>query len=143
MERLKDRISCLAGQSGVGKTSLLNRLFPGRVMETGHISARTSRGRQTTRHVELLGIPGGGEVADTPGFSLIELDCMEPAELPGLYPEFAPYAGQCRFAGCLHASEPGCAVKEAAEGGLIPAERVQRYHEILNETRQNWRNRYD
>jgi len=143
LERLKGRCSCLAGQSGVGKTSLINALFPGRVLETGSISQRSSRGRHTTRHAELLPVPGGGEVADTPGFSLMELDSMEPSQLPYCYPEFAPYVGQCRFAGCMHDAEPGCAVKEAAAAGQIPAERLRRYGEILAETREKWRDRYD
>lgn len=143
LDRLRGRRSCLAGQSGAGKSSLLNRLFPDRELETGSVSRKTERGRHTTRSVELLGIPGGGEVADTPGFSLMELDRMEPAALPLRYPEFAAYAGRCRFAGCLHDTEPGCAVKEAAAQGLLPPERLQRYGEILKETREKWRNRYD
>lgn len=143
LQRLQHRCSCLAGQSGVGKSSILNSLFPEKALETGDISERTSRGKHTTRHVELLLIPGGGEVADTPGFSLLEVDAMDPAELPGRYPEFAPYAGQCRFNGCLHDSEPGCAVKDAAASGQIPPERLGRYREILKEAREKWRNRYD
>jgi ribosome biogenesis GTPase len=143
MEYLHGKCSCLAGQSGVGKTSLLNRLFPGRDMETGGVSERTSRGRHTTRHAELLILPGGGEVADTPGFSLLEAEAVDPATLPALVPEFASYEGQCRFSGCMHVSEPGCAVKKAAAEGAISPERLQRYAEILAETREKWRNRYD
>lgn len=143
LDRLKGRCSCLAGQSGVGKSSILNCLFPGRNIETGGMSAKISRGKHTTRHVELLLIPGGGEVADTPGFSLMELEEMEPPDLPGRYPEFASYAGKCRFAGCLHDSEPDCAVKAVAAEGRIPPERLQRYREILKETREKWRSRYD
>lgn len=143
MELLTGRCSCFAGQSGVGKTSILNRLFPGREMMTGGVSEKTSRGRHTTRHAELLPVPGGGAVADTPGFSLLEAEAIDPAELPAFYPEFAPYEGKCRFAGCLHAAEPGCAVKTAAGEGAIPQERLRRYGEILAETREKWRNRYD
>jgi ribosome biogenesis GTPase / thiamine phosphate phosphatase len=144
LERLQGRCSCFAGQSGVGKSSLLNCLFPdSKALETGSVSEKSMRGKHTTRHVELLPIPGGGEVADTPGFSLLEVDEMEPAELPGRYPEFEPYTGQCRFAGCLHDSEPGCAVKAAVALGHIPPERMQRYKEILKEIREKWRNRYD
>lgn len=142
-EHLRGKCSCLAGQSGVGKTSILNRLFPGREMETGGVSEKTSRGRHTTRHAELLLLPGGGEVADTPGFSLLEAEAMDPASLPALMPEFAPYEGLCRFSGCMHVSEPGCAVKQAAAEGAISHERLQRYAEILVETREKWRNRYD
>jgi ribosome biogenesis GTPase / thiamine phosphate phosphatase len=143
LERLQGRCSCLAGQSGVGKSSLLNCLFPDKELETGDISQRSSRGKHTTRHVELLPIPGGGEVADTPGFSLLEMEKLEPSELPLRYPEFIPYADNCRFDGCMHDSEPGCAVKAAAADGKIPLERMQRYKEILKETRETWRNRYD
>lgn len=141
--RLAGRCTCFAGQSGVGKTSILNCLFPDKDLQTGRISEKTSHGKHTTRHVELLLIPGGGEVVDTPGFSLLEMDSMDPSELPGWYPEFAPYNGKCRFNGCMHASEPGCSVKDAAAQGLIPKERLQRYVEILGETRELWRNRYD
>lgn len=143
LARLSGRCSCLAGQSGVGKTSILNCLFPERSLETGIVSERTSRGRHTTRHAELLLIPGGGEVADTPGFSLLEAEAIEPSELHHRYPEFTPYEGRCRFAGCMHASEPGCAVKQAASDRQISPERLQRYVEILGETRELWRNRYD
>lgn len=143
MECLRGKCSCFAGQSGVGKTSILNRLFPGREMETGSVSHKTSRGRHTTRHAELLMLPGGGAVADTPGFSLLEADEADPATLPALVREFAAYEGQCRFAGCLHASEPDCAVKAAVKAGAIPAQRHERYCEILKETREKWRNRYD
>lgn len=143
IERLKGRCSCLSGQSGAGKSSILNCLFPDKALQTGGISDRTSRGKHTTRHVELLSIPGGGEVADTPGFSLMELESMEPARLPECYPEFARYNGQCRFAGCMHDSEPGCAVKAAAEAGEIPDGRLKRYKEILTEAREKWRSRYD
>lgn len=143
LERLSGKCSCLAGQSGVGKSSILNCLFPGRNLETGSVSDKTSRGKQTTRHVELLLIPGGGEVADTPGFSLMEVEGMDPAELPGRYPEFEAFEGKCRFSGCMHDAEPGCAVKAAAEAAVIPPERHARYVEILRETRDKWRNRYD
>ncbi len=143
-ERLAGRCTCLAGQSGVGKTSILNSLFPDRVaMETGDVSRKTSRGRHTTRHAELLPVDGGGAVVDTPGFSLMEMDQMEPARLPECYPEFVPFAADCRFAGCLHDAEPGCAVKKAVADGAIPSGRHSRYREILKETRETWRNRYD
>ena len=143
LEKMRGKCCCFSGQSGVGKTSILNRLFPGRERETGGMSEKTARGRHTTRHAELLPFPGGGAVADTPGFSLIEMDSLEPSQLPFCYPEFAPYAGKCRFAGCLHDSEPDCAVKAAAEAGVIPPERMQRYRAILAETREKWRSRYD
>ncbi len=143
LERLAGRRCCLAGQSGVGKSSILNCLFPDRNLETGSVSHKTERGRHTTRHAELLPMPGGGLVADTPGFSLMEVEPMDPALLPSCWPEFAPFASECRFSGCLHDAEPGCAVKQAVASGAIPAGRHARYREILSETREKWRNRYD
>jgi ribosome biogenesis GTPase len=150
------RCCCLAGQSGVGKSSLLNALFPSLSLETGSVSQRLERGRHTTRHVELLMLDGAwsdaahparpsdpGAIADTPGFSLLEMEPLEPRLLPALYPEFAPYENKCRFAGCLHQSEPGCAVKDAVADGSIPRGRWERYTEILTELKERWKNRYD
>lgn len=141
-ESIAGRCCCLAGQSGVGKSSLLNALFPQLKLTTGDVSQRLERGRHTTRHVELLMLDGGA-MADTPGFSLLEMEPLEPRLLPALYPEFAPYEGKCRFAGCLHASEPGCAVKDAVADGSIPRGRWERYGEILTELKERWKNRYD
>ncbi len=142
-ESLRGRCSCFAGQSGVGKSSLINRLAPQAEMEIGAVSRKLARGRHTTRHAELLALPEGGEVADTPGFSLVELERVEPRLLEQHYPEFDPHRGECRFHGCLHDREPDCAVKDAAAAGAIPAGRLARYQQILTECRQNWRNRYD
>lgn len=135
--------SCFAGQSGVGKSSLINRMAPRAAMETGDVSRKLARGRHTTRHAELIALPGGGEVADTPGFSLMEMEAVEPRLLQQYWPEFTPFLEDCRFHGCLHDKEPGCAVKDAAREGRIPAGRLARYQEILEECRQSWRKRYD
>lgn len=147
LEALRAGISglccCLAGQSGVGKSSLLNALFPQLGLVTGEVSQRMDRGKHTTRHVELLMLEGGGAVADTPGFSLLEMESLEPRLLPALYPEFKAYEGKCRFNGCLHQSEPGCAVKDAVAQGAISQERWQRYGELLQELKERWRDRYD
>ena len=140
---LRGQTVCFSGQSGVGKSSLLNALL-GLNVETGSISQKILRGKNTTRHAELFEYDGI-RVLDTPGFSLLTLDeePIEPVRLQEDYPEFAPYEGQCRFQPCYHLKEPDCAVLEAARQGQISAERLERYHILLNETKEAWRKRYD
>lgn len=130
---LKDRINVLAGPSGVGKSSLLNTLQPGLELQTGDISRKLRRGKHTTRHVELIPLEQGGLVADTPGFSNVNLPALNREELAGYYPEFNSYADQCRFNGCLHYREPVCAVKEAVRKGRVSMLRYQNYLNILEE----------
>jgi Predicted GTPases len=132
---------CLAGQSGVGKSTLLNALLDLQ-LETGEISEKIQRGKNTTRYAQLL-IHDGIHVLDTAGFSLLETEKgMEPEELQELYPEFQPYIGQCRFQPCLHDREPGCAVTQAVQAGKIDGNRVARYRELLADVRLAWKNRY-
>ena len=139
---LASGVCCLAGQSGVGKSTLLCAAT-GLRLQTGEISQKIHRGRHTTRHAELL-FSGEYRVLDTPGFSLLELwDGLEPIRLKEYYPEFAPYEGQCRFSPCYHLSEPGCAVLEAARAGEISQARLERYHLLLKKAQEAWRNRYD
>ena len=130
---LKDRKSALAGTSGVGKSTILNNLIRDAGAETGSISEKTNRGRHTTRHVELFRLEGGGMIFDTPGFMSFDLPVMEDTELPYLFREFDRYAGECRFHGCLHRDEPGCAVKEAAALGKISQ---SRYHSYLMQLKE-------
>lgn len=130
-----------AGQSAVGKSSLLNALCPGLSLETGSVS-RIERGRHTTRKAQLIPMQGG-YLADTPGFSLLELDTMEPELLAECYPEFAPCEGKCRFLGCQHLNEPDCAVKAAAQQGRISRERLERYAVLHQELKEKWGKRYD
>jgi ribosome biogenesis GTPase len=140
---LKGRITCFAGQSAVGKSSVLNALIPSLHMKTGGTSRKTERGRHTTRHVELIfsdEIEGG--VFDTPGFSMYE-ETEEPENLGLYYPDFAPYLGMCRFNSCVHANEPGCAVKEAVSQGKIHIERYERYLRLLQELKEKRANKYD
>jgi len=126
----------------VGKSTLLNALF-GLDQETGDISRKILRGKNTTRHARLFAL-GDARVIDTPGFSLLEIEeVFDPVLLQDYYPEFAPYAGQCRFAPCYHGAEPGCAVLNAAREGRIDRNRLDRYHILLNDCRQKWRERYD
>ena len=141
-ERMGGRLCCLTGQSGVGKSTLLNALL-GLSLETGEISRKIQRGKNTTRHAELL-IKDGLRVLDTAGFSLLELDGgMEPVTLKEYYPEFAAYEGKCRFEPCYHDREPGCAVTAACGEGAIHPQRLARYRTLLAEVRQAWRERYD
>lgn len=137
------KIICLSGQSGVGKTSITNALLPGTSYETGELSKKTSRGRHTTRHAELLCGPHGSMIVDTPGFSLMDLPLMAPEMLRDLYPEYDDYANRCKFDMCVHQNEPGCAVKQAVEQGSIDTDRYHRYLQILQQVQEKWRKRYE
>jgi ribosome biogenesis GTPase / thiamine phosphate phosphatase len=135
MSHLCGRVSVVAGQSGVGKSSLLNALRPDLQLKTGDISTHLGRGKHTTRHVELLAI-AGGLVADTPGFSALEFDHIELDELPYYFPEFRAYGEGCKFRGCLHVAEPKCAVREAAEAGDIAPYRYDHYLSFVAEMKE-------
>ncbi|MCL4424719.1 MAG: ribosome small subunit-dependent GTPase A [Firmicutes bacterium] len=137
---LREKASVLAGQSGVGKSSLLNALEPGLSLRTGAVSEKAKRGRHTTRHVELLTMNNGGLVADSPGFSRLDLGFLNKEALAYCFPDFRPYIRQCRFASCLHQEEPRCAVREASEAGMIPAVRYEHYLEFLQEIK-DWEKR--
>ena len=139
---MEGSLCCLTGQSGAGKSTLLNALM-NLHLETGEISRKIARGKNTTRHVEL--IEGGGlRVMDTAGFSLLESEKnLPPEELKTRYPEFLPLEGKCRFRECLHDREPGCAVAEAAAQGRVHPARWERYRLLLADTRENGKSRYD
>lgn len=120
------------GQSGVGKSSLLNHILPHLEIETGEISTALGRGRHTTRHVELIPV-GDALIADTPGFSNVDLDEIEEVDLPDLFPEFLANRDECRFSGCLHLNEPNCRIKEMVETGEIKQYRYDHYLQFLEE----------
>ncbi|MDQ0206404.1 ribosome small subunit-dependent GTPase A [Alkalicoccobacillus murimartini] len=138
MPDLNDRISVVAGQSGVGKSSLLNALKPNLEIETDQISTHLGRGKHTTRHVELLSI-GTGLVADTPGFSSVEFTDIEAEDLALYFPEMASRMPECKFRGCLHTSEPKCAIKDALHEGMIQPYRYEHYLTFLEEINQRKR----
>lgn len=128
--RLAGKFSAFAGNSGVGKSSLLNALVPELQLATGDTSRKLGRGRHTTRHVEVYTLPGGALVADTPGFTSLELVQMSgitAGSLAGCFREFAPYVGQCKFLDCAHTRETGCAVRKAVEQGEIAPSRHESY----------------
>lgn len=129
---LNDKTSVLAGQSGVGKSTLLNTLLPDLELKTGIISKSLGRGKHTTRHVELIEV-GGGLLADTPGFSSFDFDTIEKEELTACLPEFLRASEDCKFRGCLHMKEPKCAVKQAVEAGEIRTYRYEHYQQFLQE----------
>ena len=141
-DALSGRVSCFAGQSAVGKSSLLNVLLPELSLETGELAKKTDRGRHTTRHAELWPYRGGA-VLDTPGFSLFELSLMTQEQLNACYPEFGVAPGRCRFPGCAHRSEPDCAVKELLTIGTLSSNRYDRYVELNKEIEQRRRTQYD
>ena len=141
-EFMAGRLCCLAGQSGVGKSTLLSALT-GLDLESGELSQKIARGKNTTRRAELL-FAGDLRVFDTAGFSLLALSGrMEPETLRLYYPEFIEYEGQCRFDECLHDREPGCAVTAAVREGRIAPVRQERYRQILAEVREAWNARFD
>ncbi len=129
---LKDKLSVIAGQSGVGKTSLLNALNEELNLATAKISTHLGRGKHTTRHVELMEIRGGW-IADTPGFSQLDFQDFEATDLGEFFPEIRATSARCKFRGCLHLKEPDCAVKEEVSAGIIQPYRYQHYLQFLEE----------
>lgn len=126
---MKGKVSVLCGQSGAGKSSLLNRIDPGFQLRIQETSKALGRGRHTTRHCELHEVAGGW-VADTPGFSSLDFHYMQLDRLSACIPDFASVQGECRFKDCRHLQEPDCAVKDAVEAGRISKIRYAHYEEV-------------
>ncbi len=130
---LNGRISVIAGETGTGKSTLLNRLIPGAGLRVGEVDPRAGRGRHTTRHVKLLDLPGGGRVADSPGFMRVDLQGLYREEIALCFPEVRSLARDCRFSNCLHLNEPDCAVRDALASGTVASSRYQNYRVFVEE----------
>lgn len=138
-EILKGKTTVVAGPSGVGKSSITNALQENVQMETGEISKKLKRGKHTTRHSQVIPVGKDTYLMDTPGFSSLYLTDIEEQELKDYFPEFREYEDQCRFQGCRHIHEPGCAVKEALNNHKISSLRYEDYlglHEEIKEKRR-------
>lgn len=137
-DMLAGKVSAFTGNTGVGKSTLLNHIDKRLELKTGEISQKLGRGRHTTRNVELYKLDNGGYIADTPGFSTFETqkyDIIMKDKLAGCFPEFVEYQGKCRFPDCAHIKEKGCAVLEAVERGEIPKSRHDSYVEMYEEAK--------
>lgn len=137
MERcIQGKTTVLAGPSGVGKSTLINKFNPELQLEVAPISKKSKRGRHTTRHVELISLNGTSHVVDTPGFQRLELFDVPSRQLDRQFPELAPLSASCRFDDCFHVAEPGCAVREAVEKEEIPSWRYRHYNILLRELQE-------
>ena len=142
-EQIRGKLSVFTGNSGVGKSSILNALDPAFQLQVGDVSQALGRGRHTTRHVELFHLSCGADVVDSPGFSSFETDELNlelKHRLPETFVEFRPYLDQCRFVGCSHTKEKGCAVLEAVRDGKIQKSRHASYVRLYEELKplQEW-----
>lgn len=138
---LYGKTSALSGPSGVGKSSLMNSLYPGLNLRVGEISESVNKGRHTTVGAVMHPLPGGGYVADTPGLREVGVWGLNPVDLPDCFPEFRPFIHECRFGNCSHLSEPGCAVIAAVRSHVVSAARYDSYSRLrleLEETEKRW-----
>ena len=138
-QRLQGKLTAFTGNTGVGKSSMLNRLCPDLALATGEVSEKLGRGRHTTRHVQLYKLDSDTYVADTPGFSSFDTDQMDvilKENLQYAFPDFGPYVGKCQFHDCSHRKEPGCAVRQAMEAGDIEPTRYDSYLKLYEKASQ-------
>ncbi len=128
---LKDKTTLFSGHSGVGKSTLINKLLPGQNLRVNEVSGWSGKGQHTTTFAEMFDLPGGGRIIDTPGVKEFGIVDMEPAELSHYFPEMKALLNSCRFNNCIHINEPDCAVKQALENGQVYSERYESYCTIL------------
>ncbi len=133
---LTGKTTTVAGPSGVGKSSLINKLVPTANMKTGDISVKIERGKHTTRHSEIIALGEGTYIVDTPGFTSLEISEITKEELGQYYPEFVQYEPYCKFSGCAHINEPSCGVKDAVAEGRISKERYDNYKTLYQELKE-------
>jgi ribosome biogenesis GTPase / thiamine phosphate phosphatase len=137
-EKLKDKTTLFSGHSGVGKSTLINRLMPGMELRTQEVSDWSGKGQHTTTFAEMFDLPGGGRIIDTPGVKEFGLIDLEKEELAHYFPEMRAVMNECRFNNCLHINEPGCAVKEAVQNGTISQDRYISYMTIMDTIEKKW-----
>ncbi|MEG2562082.1 MAG: ribosome small subunit-dependent GTPase A [Clostridia bacterium] len=142
-EFVRGKYVCLAGQSAVGKSSLINYLTGKSTMLIGELSAKGDRGKNTTRHVEIIELDDGTKIADTCGFNMLEMPLFDPSRLRGYYLDFNEFAAECRFRDCRHSHEDDCGVKKAVEENRLSKERYTRYLRLYNDTQKRWKERYE
>lgn len=140
-EVMDGKLSCFAGQSAVGKSSIINEIFDEEIMAVCGLSAKVQRGKNTTRHIEIFDF-GQGKVVDTCGFSLMELENLKAEELTYYYEDYVKLMPKCKYKNCTHINEPNCAVKEQIEKGNLSAERYSRYITIYNELKEKHDDKY-
>ncbi len=138
-DKLKDNVTVFAGNSGVGKSSLLNCIIGHEAFETGEVSDKVERGKHTTRHSELVRLKNGGYIIDTPGFGNLDIALLEPENCAELFREFEPYVDGCKFRDCSHTVEKGCRVLEALNDDKIPKSRHENYVRLVTEVKESTR----
>ena len=141
-KRIGKMFVCMAGQSGVGKSSILNALLGEDKCAIGDISIKSARGRHTTRHVEIFKSAYGGQIADTCGFSMLEMPLADPSVLREYYPDFEEFAQSCKYRDCRHADEEDCGVRRAVQEGKLSKSRYERYLKLYKDAYARWINRY-
>lgn len=139
---MENGLTCLCGQSAVGKSSLLNALNENLKLQTGDISEKSQRGKHTTRHSEIFPFGENGFVIDTPGFSLLDIEMEEPEIITSYFVDFDKYRDDCKFKPCMHINEPDCAVRKNVENGNISKPRYDRYVALITEIKNKWKNRF-
>ena len=140
--QITGKVSVFTGNTGVGKSSILNALAPGIQLPTGEVSAKLGRGRHTTRHVEIYRLPSDILVADTPGFASFEEErdpCEDPAELAACFPDFRPYLEECAFVDCAHVKEKGCRLLRAVADGAVHESRHRSYVRLYQQVKEHYR----